>query len=105
MKDMLGVEHQLEYIDYQKDNFVHADMSPEAFSKSMEDRGESIWTMLFRMMGQEIASRKEPQRQSKRICSWPVRQKPRLSLKRVMAEQFEDLDGAMNSSTVPTARR
>ena len=28
MKDMLELEHQLQHIDYHKDNFVHADMSP-----------------------------------------------------------------------------
>lgn len=103
MKDMLELEHQLEYIDYHKDNFVHADMSPEAFSKSMEDRGESIWTMMFRMMGQQIAQQsKNTSRSSEMDLLMALFDKNRaLTLKRVMAEQFEDMDGAMASLEGP----
>ena len=35
LKDMLNLEHQLQYIDYTKDNMVHADMSPDDLAKSM----------------------------------------------------------------------
>jgi hypothetical protein len=103
MKDMLELEHQLEYIDYHKDNFVHADMSPEAFSKSMEDRGESIWTMMFRMMGQQIAQQsKNTNRSSEMDLLMALFDKNRaLTLKRVMAEQFEDMEGAMASLEGP----
>lgn len=55
MKSMLELEHQLEKIDYTKPNFVHADMSPEDFFNSMEDRGESFLQMYFRLVGQSIA--------------------------------------------------
>ena len=56
MKDMLGLEYQLELIDYMAENFVHADMSPEEFSKDLERRGDSVWKMIARMMGAGIAS-------------------------------------------------
>jgi len=103
MKDMLELEHQLHHIDYEKDNFVHADMSPEAFSKSMADRGESMWTMMFRMMGQQIAQQnKHPDRTSDVDLLFALFDKNRaLSLKRVMAEQFEDLEGAMSALEGP----
>ncbi len=55
MKSMLELEHQLEMIDYTKPNFVHADMSPEEFFKSMEAKDESLLKMYFRLMGQSIA--------------------------------------------------
>jgi hypothetical protein len=55
MKDMLELEHQLEKVDYTKDNFVHADMSPDEFFDSMKSRDESFLKMYFRMMGQSIA--------------------------------------------------
>ncbi len=42
MKNILGLSFQLEEIDYSPANFVHADMTPAEFSKSMEERGESI---------------------------------------------------------------
>ena len=35
LKDMLGLEHQLQYIDYTENNMVHADMSPDELLKSM----------------------------------------------------------------------
>ena len=56
MKDMLGLEYQLELIDYMAENFRHADMSPEEFSKDLERRGDSVWKMVARMMGAGIAS-------------------------------------------------
>jgi hypothetical protein len=103
MKDMLELEHQLHNVDYDKDNFVHADMSPDAFSKSMADRGESIWTMVFRMMGQQIAQQnKNPGKRSDADMFMALFDKNRaLSLKRVMAEQFEDLEGAMSAFEGP----
>ena len=55
---MLGLEHQLDCIDYTKKNFVHADMSPEEFNKSMTERGESFMQMFLKMMGQSMAQQK-----------------------------------------------
>ena len=54
MKDFLDLDFQLDDIDYTKKNFVHADMSPDEMAKSMKDRGESIWTILLRMMVRSI---------------------------------------------------
>jgi hypothetical protein len=103
MKDMLELEHQLHQVDYHKDNFVHADMSPDDFSKSMADRGESIWTMVFRMMGQQLAQQnKHTDRAPETDLFFALFDKNRaLSLKRVMAEQFEDLEGAMGAFEGP----
>lgn len=55
MKSMLGLEHQLEWVDYTPGNFVHADMSPDEFFDSMGNRGEGFLEMYFRLMGQSIA--------------------------------------------------
>jgi hypothetical protein len=96
MKSMLELAYQLDFIDYQQPNFVHADMSPDAFSKSMQDRGESIWTMLFRMMGQGIAQQGGKQSASdiEVLVAMFSNNRP-LALKRLLARQFEDLEGAM----------
>lgn len=56
MKSMLNLEYQLEKIDYLRDNFRHADMSPEEFAADMERRGDSILKMVARMMGAGLAS-------------------------------------------------
>ena len=42
---MLGLEFQLDQIDYAARNFVHADLSPKEFDAAMAKRGESWWTM------------------------------------------------------------
>ena len=55
MKNVLKLEFQLDCIDYSVPNMVHADMSPEEFSQSMKDRGESFLKMFLRAMGQAMA--------------------------------------------------
>lgn len=48
----LELSFQLDEIDYQVDNFVHADMTPQEFQSSMEERGESLLSIMFNMMAQ-----------------------------------------------------
>lgn len=48
MKTLLGLEFQLDRIDYGKKNFVHADLDPESFAKLQADRGETIFGLLLR---------------------------------------------------------
>ena len=55
LKTLLDLDHQLDCIDYGKENFIHADMSPEEFAKTMTERGESFMQMFFRMMGAGMA--------------------------------------------------
>ena len=104
-KNLLGLEHQLEYVDYQKANLVHADMSPDDFSKSMQDRGESIWSMFFRMMGEGVARQAKYEANGKSFDAdllLALLDKDRAwRLKRVMAEQFEDLEGSINAFNGP----
>jgi len=45
MKNMLGLESQLELIDYQAKNFVHADLSPTELSEKMSERGDNMFTL------------------------------------------------------------
>jgi hypothetical protein len=104
MKDVLELSHQLSEVDYTADNFVHADMSPEEFSKTMEQRGESIWTMMFRMMGAGIAQ----QTKNKGGNSFDAGllmalfdSNRALALKRVMAEQLSDMGDAMSGFDGP----
>ena len=55
MQSALGLEFQLEHIDYTKDNFIHADMSPEEFSESMTNNDESLAGYGLKAIGQGIA--------------------------------------------------
>jgi len=63
VRSMLGLEHQLEQIDYTKPKFIHADMSPKEFAKSMKDRNESFLQLFFRILGRGMVVR--PNTQSK----------------------------------------
>lgn len=113
MKDILELEFQLEQVDYQRENFVHADMSPEDFADSMDERGESVLTIFARMMGQSIVQQSRPQgggaSDAELIAALFSRNRA-LKLKRIMAQQFEDLEQSMlafngpEGSTIITER-
>lgn len=45
MKSFLQLESQLVHIDYTKDNFVHADLSPKEMKAAMKKRGEDGLTL------------------------------------------------------------
>lgn len=45
MKSMLGLELQINKINYQRPNFVHADLSPAELSAIMKQRGETWLTL------------------------------------------------------------
>lgn len=45
MQRMLGLESQLQHIDYTKSNFVHADLSPQQMQQKLAERGETVWSV------------------------------------------------------------
>lgn len=99
---MLQLQHQLDHVDYHAANFVHADMSPEDFSKTMEKRGESFMQMFFRLMGQGMAQQAAAEKGGAGAGGndlgllFALFSKDRaLKLKTLMAQQFEDLEGQM----------
>ncbi|MDG2380285.1 MAG: hypothetical protein P8N76_01290 [Pirellulaceae bacterium] len=96
IKGLLELAFQLDHIDYTRENLVHADMSPEEFSKSMKDRGESFVQILFRMMGQAAAKSSDQDRPSDFDLIRALFASDRaLRLKRVMATQFQDIEAQM----------
>lgn len=50
MKDFLDLEFQLDAIDYSPDNFVHADLTPLRMFELMEEKGESLLTIMLQQM-------------------------------------------------------
>ena len=97
-KTTLGLESQLELIDYQKPNFTHADLSPAEMGKKMAERGDtpltiglSALTEMIRQQNKAAQSLSEQQRASQLDTSDlleaigdPVK------MKRMMATQFAD---------------
>ncbi len=116
MKDLLDLEFQLEQVDYTKKNLVHADMSPDQFSDAMKDRGESMMSMLFKMMGASMAMQSEMQAKGQGGAEMEMLlalfdpTNRALKLKRAMAVQFENMDnlslmfGGANGSTIIEGR-
>ena len=49
MTRMLDLSFQLDEVNYDAGNFVHADLSPEELRASMEERGESLYVYFWRI--------------------------------------------------------
>ncbi len=103
MKDLLALEFQLKGIDYTRKNMVHADMSPDQFAESMRNRGESAMTMLVRMLGYALTRQSESTGgvSDGRLLLALFDKNRALALKRVLAEQFENSEGAMTALEGP----
>jgi hypothetical protein len=55
LKSALGLEFQLEALDYTPTNFVHADLDPDTFARLQGEKGESILGLMLRTMLEEEA--------------------------------------------------
>lgn len=49
MTKMLDLTFQLDGIDYDRANFVHADLSPDELREKMDERGESLYVYFWRL--------------------------------------------------------
>ena len=102
MKTVLGLELQLEQIDYTKKNFVHADLSPTKMAEAMKERGDSALTLALSvaadfMRNQNVQAQKvktAPQPSLPNIDPFSLLLDPQAGkkLKRVMATQFDTED-------------
>jgi hypothetical protein len=116
LKNLLGLEFQLERVDYGAENFVHADLSPKEFDAAMQKRGESWWSMFTKLMRESMArAERQPAVGDVGVGdlfgilfgSGIDRQ---VRLRRLMAEQFTDMDvltsafGGEEGSTLITDR-
>jgi hypothetical protein len=117
MTQLLGLEFQLDRVDYAAPNFVHADLSPQEFSAAMAKRGETWWTMFTRLM-RESTARAESEGGAGAdvaigdmfgLLFGPAADR-QLKLRRIMAEQFSDMEmlsaafGGEEGSTLITDR-
>lgn len=112
MQDMLDLEFQLEKVDYNRGNFVHADMSPAEFAESMSNNDESFAKMFLKMFGQAMAMQgSQASGGSDLSLMMAYFSKDRaFNLRRIMAEQMQGMDQAMtmfegkDGSTIITHR-
>jgi hypothetical protein len=54
LRDLLGLEFQLDWIDYTRPNFVHADMDAATFEKMQRERGENLFTLILRQIAADL---------------------------------------------------
>jgi hypothetical protein len=102
MKEFLDLDFQLDDIDYTQKNFVHADMSPDEMAKSMKDRGESIWTILLRMMAAGMAQQNGNNTSDLDLIMALFDKHRAIQMKRFMADQMENMEGMMGAFEGPT---
>jgi hypothetical protein len=99
MKDVLELDFQLQMIDYTRPNLIHADMSPAQFAESMNKRGESMLSMFIRMMISAMNQQdsQETAASDAQLLMALFDSDRAMALKRVMAEQFQSMDGMLSA--------
>ncbi len=104
MRDHLELEHQMEAIDYDKRNFVHADLDVETFLEMQEARGESFTKMMLQAMLRELGKGPAAGTNQPNIFELlAALQAPDRArqLKIVLAKQFEQMDDMLSSLEGP----
>lgn len=104
LTNTLGLSYQLDVIDYHRRNFVHADLSPEQFYQSMQERGESTWAMFLRAFGYEWARSMTQQKSTNDLdllrALWSKNRQ--LELKRLFAKEMsDDVEGQIRALEGP----
>jgi hypothetical protein len=94
----LGLEFQLDGIDYRRPNFVHADMRPDEFFAASDAKGEGIFTFLWKSVRAQVASGGglgSGLNAGSLLGAWVSRDRER-SLKYVLAREFDRVDGMLD---------
>ena len=110
MQSVLGLEFQLEHIDYQAKNFRHADMSPEEFLESMKNNDESFTKMFFKAMGQSMAQSNRGTVNNLDLLRVAFAKDKEIQMRKLFAKQMMDMEGGLamfegrDGSTIITHR-
>lgn len=95
MKDSLDLTFQLEEVDYSPENFVHADIDPRGFAAKMEEKGESLLSMMLKLMRAEME--RAEQNPNSQISSMAMllaltSKDSARTMKMLLGKQFEDME-------------
>jgi hypothetical protein len=98
MTKLLDLSFQLDEINYDQDNFVHADLSPTELRQSMDDRGESLYVYFWRIF---FASLNEYSKDPLGLKDWELlsamlRSGEEDSLKTMIAYEMTNLEQVQN---------
>jgi hypothetical protein len=115
MSNMLGLDFQLDWVDYTPENFVHADISPQEFQISQAQRHESFTQLLLRSMQAGGESSPEAEKEMEQVNMLAILGKgpsssDRVHMRRFMAlmfnhpEQMVELLEGPGGGTILTVR-
>jgi hypothetical protein len=100
-KSVLELELQTERIDYTKKNFVHADLSPSQMAEAIRKRGDDGLTLFLGLTADMLrqqnlreanqSKKPAPKEEELDILSLLLDPDGPVKLKRMLAQQFEDL--------------
>ncbi len=92
--NLLGLVHQLEHIDYKKENMVHADLSPKEFAEAQKARDDGFAALYFREIGFNMARKNpnEPQVDDSKVILAFFKKNRKKALKDALADQFVSMD-------------
>lgn len=104
LKDLLDLDFQLDAIDYTARNFVHADLDAETFARLQKERGESLFSLMLRVMLDEMAkpqaNRPEEPSLTELLIMLTSPDRSR-HLKLVLGRQFKDIESKVASIEGP----
>lgn len=95
LKNGLELEFQLDAVDYSADNFVHADLTPDAMLELMDERGESFFTTFWNLAAREMGrlqGREGEEMKPLDLVSAFQRREGRHLLRMAMARQLADME-------------
>ncbi len=98
LKNALGLEFQLEAVDYTPTNFVHADLDPETFARLQGEKGESILGLMLRaVLEEEARQRDDPGRSLQPLqLLWALASGDRAhALKFLLAQQMDQIEATL----------
>jgi hypothetical protein len=103
MKNVLGLTFQMEEVDYTRKNFVHADFTPEEFSQSMKDKGESFFSMFFNLWRASVSQQLTGQSSSNDfdLLMALISSDRENALKEIMAQELVNSDGVLSALEGP----
>jgi hypothetical protein len=95
MKRLLELEFQLDALDYDQENFVHADMDVETFFRVQDERGESLLSLMFQSMMSQWSQQLKgqgPRTNSLQLLAALLNQDRARALKYLLAQEMEAIE-------------
>lgn len=95
MQAVLGLEFQLKHIDYEQENFVHADMTPEEYVQSMTDNDESFGKIMLKALGHSMAQSGNSSVSNFDMMRVLLAKDKEIKMRQMFAKQMVEMEGGM----------